>query len=84
MRTSPRTPKHVIAVAHTNLLYVSVDGGYSTNAFAAQVAVGRHRTSANYLFADGHVEGMKWGQVVMRLTRPGSMFVRPDGQCTSP
>ncbi len=54
-------------------------GGYSTNAFAAQVAVERHRGGANYLFADAHVEGLGWARVRTRLGQIGSRFVRPDG-----
>ncbi len=55
-------------------------GGFSTNAFAAQVAVERHRGAANYLFADAHVEGIRWSGVRARLGVSGSRFVRPDGQ----
>ena len=55
-------------------------GGYSTNSFALMVDVLRHRGSANYLFADSHVEGLKWTWVSSQLGRPGSRFVRPDGQ----
>ncbi len=54
-------------------------GGYSTNAFAAQVAVERHRRAANYLMADAHVEGLGWARVRSRLGQVGSRFVRPDG-----
>lgn len=57
-------------------------GGYSTNAFAAQVAVERHRGAANYLMADGHVEGLGWARVRTRLGQVGSRFVRPDGHVT--
>lgn len=57
-------------------------GGFSNTAFAAQVAVERHRESANYLFADSHVETLRWRLVSPRLDRPGSRFVRPDGQDT--
>lgn len=60
------------------------DGGYSTNSFAGQVDVDRHARSANYLFADGHVEGLRWPEVAPRLTVPGSRFVRPDGHLTVP
>lgn len=60
------------------------DAGYSTNAFPLQVDVQRHRTAANYLFADGHVESPRWVQVIPRLTRPGSKFVRPDGHVVNP
>jgi prepilin-type processing-associated H-X9-DG protein/prepilin-type N-terminal cleavage/methylation domain-containing protein len=56
------------------------DGGYAPVYFAAQVAVNRHLTTANYLFADGHVEALKWVVVKPRLVQPGGRFVRPDGQ----
>jgi prepilin-type N-terminal cleavage/methylation domain-containing protein/prepilin-type processing-associated H-X9-DG protein len=55
------------------------DGGYSTNAFPAQVAVNRHQATANYLFVDGHVESLKWMGVKPKLVQPGSRFIRPDG-----
>jgi prepilin-type processing-associated H-X9-DG protein len=55
------------------------DGGYTTNSFAGQVDVDRHAKSANYLFADGHVEGLRRPEIIVRLTVPGSRFVRPDG-----
>lgn len=55
-------------------------GGFSTNSFAGQVDVPRHKGSANYLLADGHVDGLTWKWVSTQLDRPGSRFVRPDGQ----
>jgi len=55
-------------------------GGFSNVAFAAQVAVTRHRGSAVYLHADAHVESLEWRRVSPRLGQPGSRFVRPDGQ----
>ena len=55
-------------------------GGYTTNAFAHQVAVERHQRAANYLFVDSHVESLKWNNaVVNRLLREGSAFVDPRG-----
>jgi len=54
-------------------------GGFSTNAFAGQVDVERHTASANYLFADAHVENLRWVAVKSRLGVPGSRLVRPDG-----
>jgi prepilin-type N-terminal cleavage/methylation domain-containing protein len=57
----------------------SADAGYGTNSFARQVAVDRHRASANYLFVAGNVTGMGWIEVQTRLTRQGSRFIRPDG-----
>jgi prepilin-type processing-associated H-X9-DG protein len=59
-------------------------GGFGTNAFAGQVAASRHRGSANYLFAEGHVEGLKWSRVRLLLGPPTTRFVRPDGQSPGP
>jgi prepilin-type N-terminal cleavage/methylation domain-containing protein/prepilin-type processing-associated H-X9-DG protein len=53
--------------------------GLSTNAFADQVAVLRHRGGANHLFADAHVEFLRWASASRLLQLPGSRFVRPDG-----
>ena len=55
-------------------------GSFTTNAFVADVAVTRHRGSANYLFADGHVEGLRWPRIIPLLGPPVTRFVRPDGQ----
>jgi prepilin-type N-terminal cleavage/methylation domain-containing protein/prepilin-type processing-associated H-X9-DG protein len=55
-------------------------GGFGTNAFVGQVAVERHRGLANYLFADAHVEGMRWASVRVTLQRDGSRLIRPDGR----
>ncbi len=55
-------------------------GGFGTNAFAGQVAVERHRGAANYLHADGHVEGLRWSTLPSRIGRMGSRWVRPDGR----
>ena len=55
-------------------------GGFAPPFFAAQVAVARHLATANYLFADGHVEALRWVRVKDKLVPPGSRFVRPDGQ----
>lgn len=57
-------------------------GGYSDVAFAAQVAVERHRGSANYLFADTHVQSLPWRVLSRRLQEPGSRLIRPDGLST--
>jgi prepilin-type N-terminal cleavage/methylation domain-containing protein/prepilin-type processing-associated H-X9-DG protein len=54
-------------------------GGFSTNSFAGQVAVRRHRGLANYLFADAHTEGIPWRRVMVLLGPPVTRFVRPDG-----
>lgn len=54
-------------------------GGYTIASFASQVAVTRHTPSANYLFADGHVEGLAWPKVQTLLTTHGSRFIHPEG-----
>lgn len=54
-------------------------GGYSPVVFPSQVAVKRHESGANYLFADGHVSKIVWLQVVQQLQSIGDRFVRPDG-----
>ena len=53
--------------------------GYAPQAFLSQVIVERHSGSANYLFLDGRVQGIKWKAVRPRLTQPGSRFVNPKG-----
>ena len=55
-------------------------GGFTTNAFSGEVAVLRHRGSANHLFADAHVETLGWARVRALLGPPITRFVRPDGQ----
>lgn len=52
--------------------------GLPAEAFAGQVAVGRHGGNANYLFVDGHVESLSWQDVQARLGRAGSRFVDPS------
>lgn len=54
-------------------------GGYSPAVFPTQVAVKRHESGANYLFADGHVEKLKWPKVLQRIQTAGDRLVRPDG-----
>lgn len=58
----------------------ATSGGFTPVSFSTQVAVKRHLASANYLFADGHVEALKWERVKSKLEQPGARFVRPDGQ----
>jgi prepilin-type N-terminal cleavage/methylation domain-containing protein/prepilin-type processing-associated H-X9-DG protein len=58
----------------------ALNGGFGTNAFVGQVAVQRHRGSANYLFSDAHVEGMRWASAQALLLRDGSRLIRPDGR----
>lgn len=56
-----------------------MDGGYSPLSFFAQVDVDRHKSSANYLFVDGHVDRLSWKTVEPKLTQAGSRFVNPAG-----
>jgi len=58
----------------------AASGGFGTNAFRGQVDVMRHRGAANHLFADAHVEGMRWASVQRRLGEVGSRLIRPDGR----
>lgn len=58
----------------------AASGGFTPSSFQQQVAVMRHLASANYLFADSHVETLRWGRVKEKLVQPGARFVRPDGQ----
>jgi prepilin-type N-terminal cleavage/methylation domain-containing protein len=62
----------------------AASGGFGTNAFLSQVAARRHRESANYLFSEGHVEGLRWSRVRVLLGPPVTRFVRPDGRDASP
>ncbi len=55
-------------------------GGFTPTAFAEQVAVDRHRQSANYLFVDAHAELLSWSKVKTELPQTGGRFVRPDGK----
>jgi len=47
------------------------------NQFRGEVNVNCHGSSANYLFADGHVENLRWTAVQSRLTQPDSSFLVP-------
>jgi len=47
------------------------------NQFRGEVNVTCHNSSANYLFADGHVENLRWTEVQLRLTQPNSSFLVP-------
>jgi len=58
----------------------AASGGFTPVSFHGQAAVERHLATANYLFADGHVEARRWLRVKDELVRTGSRFVRPDGQ----
>ena len=54
-------------------------GGYTPPVFPTQVAVKRHESGANYLFADGHVAKLRWLKVLEQIQTPGDRLVRPDG-----
>jgi prepilin-type N-terminal cleavage/methylation domain-containing protein/prepilin-type processing-associated H-X9-DG protein len=56
------------------------DGDYSPASFAAQVAIRRHLSGANYLFVDGHAQFLNWNRVRPQITRTGSRFVDPAGK----
>jgi prepilin-type N-terminal cleavage/methylation domain-containing protein/prepilin-type processing-associated H-X9-DG protein len=73
------TPGNYIGSDHFHFADASI-GGFTPNAFAAQVAVQRHSGRANYLFADAHVKKLSWLQVKALLGPPVTRFVRPDGQ----
>jgi general secretion pathway protein G len=56
------------------------DNGYTAEAFSDQVDVEQHGGSANYLFADGHVDTLAWSTAAKpRLSFKGSKFVHPTG-----
>jgi len=60
--------------------FAGIRGGpsrISANQFRGFVNVECHGTSANYLFADGHVENLAWSQVQTRLAEPESAFLVP-------
>jgi prepilin-type N-terminal cleavage/methylation domain-containing protein/prepilin-type processing-associated H-X9-DG protein len=56
-----------------------MEGGFTPHQFAAQVAVLRHETGANYLYVDGHAERLEWKTVQPRLTQLQSRFINPAG-----
>jgi prepilin-type N-terminal cleavage/methylation domain-containing protein/prepilin-type processing-associated H-X9-DG protein len=82
-------PSETIFMAETRTHYAKSDHfhfvtpwdvGSRLQIFHDHVDVERHRGAANYLFPDGHVEGIIWGAVQPKLTRGGSRFVDPAGQ----
>jgi prepilin-type N-terminal cleavage/methylation domain-containing protein/prepilin-type processing-associated H-X9-DG protein len=57
-----------------------MDGdGYEPGSFASQVMIQRHSGNANYLFLDGHSQGIKWEAVKPKLTNSESRFINPKG-----
>jgi prepilin-type processing-associated H-X9-DG protein/prepilin-type N-terminal cleavage/methylation domain-containing protein len=87
MASSVRAPSRTMAVTElaTNLTgehfhFAGKRGGASRitpNQFRAEVNVTCHGSSANYVFADGHVENLRWTEVQSRLTQPDSSFLLP-------
>jgi prepilin-type processing-associated H-X9-DG protein/prepilin-type N-terminal cleavage/methylation domain-containing protein len=75
----------VVAELATNLTgehfhFSGTRGGASRitpNQFRGEVNVTCHGSSANYLFADGHVENLPWTEVQSRLTQPNSSLLVP-------
>jgi prepilin-type processing-associated H-X9-DG protein/prepilin-type N-terminal cleavage/methylation domain-containing protein len=82
-----RSPSSTMIVTElaTNLIgehfhFSGTRGGASRitpNQFRGEVNVTCHGSSANYLFADGHVETLSWTEVQSRLTQPNSTFLVP-------
>jgi len=54
-------------------------GGYSPAVFPSQIAVKRHESGANYLFADSHAAKIAWPKVLQKIQTTGDRFIRPDG-----
>jgi len=87
MAPSLRSPSSTMVVAElaTNntgehFHFAGTRGGASRitpNQFRGEVNVNCHGSSANYLFADGHVENLRWTEVQSRLTQPDSTFLVP-------
>ena len=91
--TAVPAPTETMHLAETRGDYTGADhfhfadassGGFTTNAFSAEVAVARHRGSANYLFADGHTESLSWTRTRKLLGPPITRFIRPDGLSDGP
>jgi len=87
MAASFRSPSRTMIVTElaTNLTgehfhFTGIRGGASRitpNQFRTQVNVTCHGSSANYVFADSHVENLRWTEVQSRLTKPNSSFLVP-------
>jgi prepilin-type N-terminal cleavage/methylation domain-containing protein/prepilin-type processing-associated H-X9-DG protein len=45
----------------------------------SQIAVMRHQGSANWLFADSHMEQRQWAKARLLLQQTGSRFINPEG-----
>lgn len=86
--TSVPSPSDTFYITECDDLYESVDhfhfaddsaGGYTPAVFPTQVAVKRHESGANYLFADGHAARLTWPKVLQQIQTKGDCLVRPDG-----
>jgi prepilin-type N-terminal cleavage/methylation domain-containing protein/prepilin-type processing-associated H-X9-DG protein len=86
--TSLPSPSETFYVGESDEKHESTDhfhfadasaGGYSPEAFPLQVAVMRHQSGANYLFADGHAARLAWLKVREKIRTTADRFVRPDG-----
>lgn len=86
--TSLPSPSETLYIAECDDKYEDADhfhfadvsaGGYSPAVFPTQVAVKRHESGANYLFADGHAAKIAWLKVLNQIQATGDRFVRPDG-----
>jgi len=90
--TTVPAPSETLHLAETRGDYIGSDhfhfadaqsGGFSPLSFESQVAVNRHQGSANYLFADSHVQGVAWRTVETLLPPALTRFVRPDTSGTT-
>lgn len=86
--TSLPSPSDTIYVGECDDQYEGADhfhfadasaGGYSPAVFPTQVAVKRHETGANYLFADGHASKLTWPKVLRQIQATGDRLIRPNG-----
>jgi prepilin-type processing-associated H-X9-DG protein/prepilin-type N-terminal cleavage/methylation domain-containing protein len=87
MASSFRGPSRTMVVTElaTNLTgehfhFAGTRGGASRitpNQFRGEANVTCHGSSANYLFADGHVENLRWTEVQSQLTQSNSFFLVP-------
>jgi prepilin-type N-terminal cleavage/methylation domain-containing protein/prepilin-type processing-associated H-X9-DG protein len=87
MSASFRRPSSTMVVAELapnnigeHFHFAGIRGGASRitpNQFRRDVNVTCHGSSANYLFADGHLENLRWTEVRSRLTQTNSSFLVP-------